>query len=230
MTTTLKDMLNKANINELADLLKAAGLGDLARALPVHLYHQAPIAGGTANYNLTTEDIIQLPPDAKAAFIFRATGRDGGTVDEFTPQAYGVTPATTQCGVSPCGDIAFIHATDAVTDVDVAYLPMKGDVVEGTFTVSTGVLTLPKAWTDAGVSLLMEAEALTGTITGKKIVLVPLAGGGAGLPATTKAQLTSKKTTVSFNNATDAVTSARVKCLIGPSLNLNALLGAAATF
>lgn len=228
MATTLKDMLNKANPQELADFLRYCKLGDMVRSLPVRLCKQAPAAG--SGYNLSTIDVITLPADAKAAYILRATSRAGTTCDELTPKAFGATPATTECAVTPCGDLAFNHSTDAITDVDVLYVPEQGEVVEFEGAVSTGVLTLPSAWTARGVLLLMEAEATAGTLTGKKQILVPLAGGGAGLPATTKAQLTSNKTTVSFNNATDGVTKARVKCLIAPAFSLHAALGADAPF
>lgn len=238
MSTTLKDMLNKANPQELADFLRYCGLGDMVRSMTVQLCKQAPVAGAASNYNLTTEDLILLPPDAKAAKVLRASVRAGGAVGEFAAAVpeYGDTPATTEFAISPCGDIAFIHAGDAVTDVDVMYVPAQGEVREIELSVTTGVLTLPADWVTRGVQMLLEAEATAGTITGKKIILVPLAGGGAGLPATTKAQLTSNKSTVSFNNATDAVTQARVKCLLapalpaGPTFNLHAALSAASPF
>lgn len=231
-----QDELNVANPQNLADLLRQMGLGDLLRSLPVTLRRQAPVPSALANYGIAggTNDVIVLPDNAKAAMILRATVRTGSTTDELTFNAFGATPATTTCSVSPCGDITFNHGTDAITDVDVTYLPEKGVVVEGTFTPATGVCTLPSSWTKAGVILLLEAEVLAGSVTGKKKILVPLAGGGAGLPATTAAQLTLNKTTVSFNNATDAPTSCRVRCLVaqgfGTSIDSNAALQATAKF
>lgn len=228
---TLKDMLASANPQELADYLRYCKLGEMVRSLPVQLCKQAPVAGAASNYNLTTVSVIVLPADAKAAKIHRVAVRAGGSVGEFTPAApeYGDTPSTTEFAITPCGDICVL-GTDAITDMDVIYTPAQGEVVEIELAVTTGVLTLPTAWTDRGVQMLLEAEATAGTLTGKKIVLVPLAGGGAGLPATTKAQLTSNKTTVSFNNATDAVTKARVKCLLAPAFNLHTALGSTAPF
>jgi hypothetical protein len=229
-TPTNKDVLNQADPNTLPDTLRAMGFGSMLRSMTVHLNRAAPVAGALANGNLTTVDVIHLPDDAKACTILRATGRAGGTVDEFTPQAYGATPATTQCAVAPNGDIAFVHATDLVTDVDIEYVPMKGDVVEAILPCVAGVCTLPTSWTNAGVKMLLEAEVLAGAVTGLKQVLVPLAGGGAGLPATTKVQLTSGKTTASFNNATDVPTSCRVRALIVSAKDPNAVLEAAATY
>ncbi len=230
--TTKKTQLNYANENGLSARLAEMQFGDVCRALPVSLYKKAPTAGTVATGNLTTVDVIKLPDDAKCASVQRATVRAGGSVGEFTMAAPNATPTTTQCGVTPCGDIAFVHATDEVTSADVHYTPMKGEVVEFTGTPATGVLALPAEWTTRGVLMLLEAEVLAGTTLGGKIVLAPLAGGGAGLPATTKAQLTSNMSTVSFNNSTDAPTSCRVKCLIAPAAagDMNLLLDDAATF
>lgn len=219
--TTKKDQLNYANPNHLPDLLRELKFGDIVRALPVFLHKQDPTPGTVATGNLTTVEVIKLPNDAKASVIHRASSRTGTVTGELTPQAYGTTPATTQCAVTPCGDIAVLPA-DVITDLDVVYQPAKGEVVEYTGDVVTGVLTLPSAWTTRGVIYLLEAEVTVGTVTGGKTILVPVAG--AALPATTKAQLTSNKTTVSFNNATDAPTKARVKCLIAPDTSLDAKL------
>lgn len=225
MTTTLKDTLNRGNQGAVGAAMQKLAFGDVVRALPVCLRKQVPIEGAAANGNLTTVDVIKLPDDAKAAFVHRAAVRAGGSVGEFTPAAphYGDTPATTEFAITPCGDIAFL-GTDAITDVDVVYTPEKGDVVEFEGALATGVLTLPAKWTERGVVLLLEAEITAGTVTGDKIILVPLAGGGAGLPAAGRAQLTSNKSTVSFNNATDAGTKARVKCLIASEVDVNTLL------
>lgn len=224
MPKSFKDSMNASNPNQLADFFRDLKAGDLVRSLPCKLMKQKPVAGSLANGNLTTLDIIKLPDDAKASNILRASVRAGGSVGEFTPQAYGATPTTTQCAVTPNGDIAFLNATDLVTDVDVMYLPEQGDVYEFEANVATGVMTIPPDIVARGVILILEANVTAGAVTGPKRVLVPLAGGGAGLPATTLVQLTSNKSTVSFNNATDAPTRARVKLLIAPKVDRDALL------
>ncbi len=229
---TLKDLLNQATPQALADYFRVLRLGDMLRSLPVHLASQVPAAGTVATGNLTTVDVIKLPDDAKAAAILRCTVRKGGSVGEFTNAVPDATPTTTQVGITPCGDIAFVDATDLVTDADVVYVPQMGEVLEADLVPATGVCTLPAAWTARGVIMLLAASVTTGTTLGGKIVLTPLAGGGAGLPATTKAQLTSNKTTVSFNNTTDAPTLCHVKCLVktAAAADMNALLAAAAPF
>lgn len=230
--TTKKDQLNQANPNLLPTLLQEARMGDALRAMSVQLAKGAPVAGAAANGHNSGVDVLVLPNDCKAAFIFRCTVRAGGTFDEYTSDGYsGSTPASTHVAVGPNGDICFRHATDAVTDVDVMYLPAKGEVVEFSGPVATGVLTLPADLVARGILMLLEADATAGTITGAKEVLVPLAGGGAGLPATTKAQLTSNKSTVSFNDGTDHVTQAHVTLLVAhkASEDMNQFLEASAT-
>lgn len=222
---TVKDQLNNANQNNLATLLAQLNLGDFVRQMPVSLSKQAPVAGSTANGNISTVDVLHLPDDCKAACVLRACVRAGGTTGELGPVDHDSTPATTHVAVTPNGDIAFDHATDAVTDVDVVFVPQVGDVVEATLPVTTGVLTLPAAWVAQGVLLLIEADVVAGSVTGPKTILAPVAS--TGLPATTKAQLTSNKSTVSFNNSTDAPTSAHVRCLLAPKTDRFALLSQA---
>lgn len=224
--TTYKDQLNNANPNNLADLLREFKLGDLVCSLPRCLNKQVPAAGTVATGNLTTVSVIKLPNDAKAAFVHRAAVRAGtAATGEYTSAAphYGDTPSTTEFAITPCGDICFL-GTDVVTDVDVVYTPMKGEVVEFEGNLVTGVLTIPPQYVERGVLYLLEAEITAGAVLGGKRILVPLAGGGAGLPATTTAQLTSNKSTVSFNNATDAGTKARVKLLVSAAPEFGAKL------
>ncbi len=219
--TTLKDKLNAANPQELADLLRTCKLGDLMRqALPAYLHNED---AAVDPYNLATVEVIALPVDAKAAFVFRATGKTGTTTGEFAPQAYGTTPSTGQCAVSPCGDIAFL-GSDATGLLDVYYLPEQGEVYEATFTVASNAIVLP---TDIAsrVKLLMEAEVTAGTGTGKKIVQVP--SGSAA--STDSARLNLAKDTVKFDSG-DAATQARVKLLLAPAAELQALLGATAPY
>lgn len=222
----MQDSLNQANPNTLADYLRALGLGDMLRSLNTQLRQKAAVAGGIANYNLATVCVYVLPTNAKAASILRCTSRAGSAgVGEMTPQAYGATPATTQCAVTPCGDIAFVLG-DLPTNFDCLYTPERGDVVELTLPCTASVATIPANLVTKGVSILLEAEALAGSVTGKKIVLVP----GAGAPATTQARLNLAKSTVTFNNGTDAVTQCRIKLLTAASTDADALLQANTPF
>jgi hypothetical protein len=107
----------------------------------------------------------------------------------------------------------------------VNYVPEDGEVIAlPDLPAPAGVLTLPSWITARGVILLLEAEAITATITGRKIVLVP----GAA-PATLQARLNVAKSTVIFNSATDVVTSARVTLLVARPVaqQLDAVLASA---
>lgn len=221
---TIRASFDRSDINTIADLFRKIGIGSLlAGQVPQVRRNLDPDALGTSPYNLATLDAIELPAHAKANVILRATVRAGGVTGELTPQAFGTTPATTQIAVAPNGNIVVL-GTDAITDMDVVYLPERGDVIDTVFPVATNVITLPASITTRGVALLAEVEALVGTSTGDKIVLVP----GAGAPAAGQARLDLAKATVTFA-AADAVTRARVKLVVTAAEDLAAILEAAAT-
>ena len=225
--TSVADALNVATPDKLPEYLQQLAIGSCLRADCAQLYQQTPVANA---YNLAAVLVIALPDDAKAASVIRATVRTGTTKGEYTSAAINATPQTTQIAVTPSGDLAVI-AGDAPTGMDVVYQPLTGDVYQVTLPVATGIMTLPAAQTTApsGVMILMEAEVLAGTTLGKKIILAPAADNST-LPATTKACLSADHTLVLFNNATDAVTSARVKFMVIPAIDVNTILEAAASF
>lgn len=203
---TITDVLNLAKVDTITDLLRKIAIGFILRTqLTQVLRRKDPAA---TSYNLATVEAVGVVPRAPAAVVNRATSIVGTVTGELTPVAFGVTPATGQIGVAPNGDVVVL-AADAITSLDVVYTPERGEVFEVTLPVATHVLTLPSVVTTRGVVLLLEAEALVGTVTGKKIVLVP----AASAPATGQAKLNIAKTTVTFATA-DAVTSARVKVWI----------------
>lgn len=206
--------LNKADLNTLADQLKVMLFGDLLLGQMNQTKRKVnPSALGVGSYTLATLHALQLPNRSRAAVIHRATVRAGGVTGELTPVAYGTTPTTGQIAVAPNGDIVVL-ASDAITDMDVVYASERGEDLNTTFPVVSNVLTFPTSGQFArGVSLLLEAEALGGTSTGKKIVLVP----GAGAPSAGQARLNVAKGTVTFASA-DAVTRARVRVLLGATL------------
>jgi len=179
------------------------------------------------------------------------------TVDNNVPEKFsGSEPAAGHVAVAPSGDLLFNHV-DAWTSVDVLYMPMKYAVMELSLPVASSVLTLPlpqnrqppqfaqtaqpsanfqstppPAYTAPGgalqaagnVMIVMEVEALVGTVTGKKIIDVI-----GTAPAAGHAALQLTKLTVDFQ-ATDAVTSARVKFGTYHVVDLNTVLETAAPF
>lgn len=217
--TSLKSVLDNANPNTLADKFRALKIGSCIRAMTTFLRKKVPAA---SSYQLATLHAHVLPDDAKASTILRAFSRTGGVTGELVVKLYGVTPGTGEIAVGPNGDIVVL-AADAITSLDVTYQPEKQDVYELTLDVpaATGICAIPASFVSQGVINLLEAEALTGTVTGRKIVLVP----GAA-PATTQARLSAAKNTVLFNLATDVVTSARIKFSVVPTTDVDALLTA----
>ena len=217
---TEREALNTANSSTLSVHLQVTQLGT---ALAGHVPQQ--LTGFTAlaakPYELATLQGFGLPYYSRAARIDRAIARTSGNsvTGELSVQAYGTTPLTGQIAVSPSGDVVVL-AADQITCVDLYYRPIAGDVMEFTGPVATGILTLPKAITDRGALLLLEAEGLEGSVTGTKIVLVP----ASAVVATTKAALAIDRSKVYFNHSTDALTSARVKVLVAPKLGLAAAL------
>jgi hypothetical protein len=188
----------------------------------------------TAGANL----LGQLPDDAKCEVILKATAIAGtGTLGQLvvdlaavndTNFATGGTgPAAGHVGYSPSGDIV-TNATDAWTSIDVVYVPQKVDVFElPSIAPASAIVTLPPAFNSplsnpsgqAAVTL-MEAEILTGTVTGKCAILPP----SASVPGATKqANLNALKTTVLFK-VSDAPTLVRLKFGITSLVDQNQLL------
>jgi hypothetical protein len=239
-TNSLAQLLDGATPNNGFTFLQQLGLGRMVRQMmPATLRGQVPLIGVANPYQLSTLDSIALPDDAKASQILRTTVIAGGTTGEFSIKGVvGTTPTTGTVAIAPNGDIVFVHTTDLVTLVDIVYIPEKQDAYEFPSLVpASGVVTLPTSinglsaatgGTYAGrASLavsLMEAEILTGTATGKCVVLVP-----GGAPGTTlQANLSVDKTKVNFHVA-DAPTAVRLKLGLVSVIDQNALLEAAGT-
>lgn len=229
--------IDRANANDIADFLRQIGVGSFLQGQVPQAYRKQSLAVADSA-SLATLGILKLPDNGKANTIHRAYARAGGVaLGELTVVAPGTTPTTTQIAITPSGDIACL-LSDAYTSVDIVFTPERGDTNSldkngetnaangNAFPVITNVITLPSALTARGVILLTEAEALTGTATGKKIILAP----GAGAPAAGQARLNLAKTTITFATA-DAVTRARVKLVLCcTTTDLNTVLNATATF
>lgn len=219
-----REALNNPDNTQLTTALKTIGFGDLLTAnVNAHLRKQAPLVntGLASPENLSTEDVIVLPDQAKASRILRCTVRAGSVTGEFTEKAgFGTTPTTGTVAVTPSGDLAFLH-TDLVTNADVSYVPERGDVFTWTLSVnpSTGVCALPVTFAARGVILLLQANVQAGTIIGRMNVVVP----SATNPTSTKACLNVAKTQVLFATA-DAVTRATIKVLVAPAIDSQAAL------
>jgi len=229
-TKLLKDMLNRANPQELADMLQFCGLGNLVRSMKTYLHATTPAANAFASQDSGAHACISLylPDDAKAATILRATARGGTTTGEYAPQAYAASLTTGQVTVAASGDIQVLTA-DAPTGFDVFYEPDKYDVfLVSNVPVTSNAVALNTVFPTQfaqGIKFLMEATATAGTSTGQKFIQPPSAS------ATTAggARLNVAKNTVTFATA-DAVTTCTLKIALVPAFDLNAALEAATPF
>lgn len=221
--SALKAAIDRANPNTISDSFRVLQLGKtLASDVKQTKRNVDMDALGTDPSELGTLDAIVLPEDARAGTILRAYSRAGSAGQgELVVDPPNTTPGTGDIAVSPAGNIVAL-AADAHTDVDVEYIPVRGDVVEISGVPAVGVLAIPTSLVTRGVLVLLEAEALVATIAGRKIVVAP----AAGLPATLQARLDVAKANVSFNNATDVVTSARARLLVVATVDSNAELEA----
>jgi hypothetical protein len=238
---SLAQLLDAANANNITTLLQLLGLGRIVRQqTPATIRGGVPlVVAGYAYTPQTGVYTLQLPDDAKAAYILRAQVLVGSVEGELTFNAFGTTaPATTTCNVSASGDIVFNSGTDAPTAVDIIYVPERQDAYEiASISPASGVVTIPTALnglsTVSGTGpanlvsraalavTLMEAEILTGTTTGKCVILKP----SSSAPGSLNANLNLTKTQVLFHVA-DAPTSVRLKFGLTAVLDQNALLEA----
>lgn len=221
---SLKDAFNRANPNTHADWERLIALGDvLLGSLPTMRGRFNFDASGASASHVATLDHMPLDGGAKAATILRAHARAGGALSAtgaLTVAAFGATPATTEIAIAPNGDIVAL-AADALTDVDVYYIPFKGELKTITVAVdpATGIALLPNDAKARGVIYLHKATALAGTVTGQKRILV----NGAVNPATPQCRLSVARDQVNFTVA-DAITSAELQVVMLPLKDLYAQL------
>lgn len=225
-TETLREALNRANPNDAWDRARLLELGELLSGhLPQHLRRKDPAASAYVDSTLLS---VALPGASKACAILRATSIVGGVTGELVVKLFGVTPGSGEIAVAPNGDIVTL-AADAITSLDVSYVPERGEEVEIEIPVdpATGFLEIPQRYVDRGVILLTEAEITEGTLAQKMEILMP----ASSAPATTNARLSLQKSRVHFAVA-DAATKARVRFLLAPSTanDLATALHTVATF
>lgn len=230
-SNTVLGRLNTALLGWISTGLQIIGLGAVIRSLRTFKRNMAPDATLNAYVIQTGAQSITLPESAKAAklkYVYArgGTGTKGAlTVDHGLWDAVNTAPAAGHCAVGPTGDLLFASA-DAWTILDYEYEPEKYDVYEITLPVvpATGLCALPAALVAKGVIFMMEAEALVGTTTGKKVVQVP----ADSAPSTGLANLKIAKDNVYFATA-DAVTSARLKFAVASAIDVDAVLEGTST-
>lgn len=194
MSRSLKTILNEANANKLPSAAQQANLGSMLG-----------LVARTIRAAVSSHKIV-LPDDAKAVAVVAAFSTAGVLTGALSPTFGAVT--TGLVGVNNTGDILFATA-DAVTSADVVYLAMEGQVFEDYVPV---VANSAAPLADRNISRLLEAESLTGTLTG---ALTVIARGGTVATGQAAASLTGAA--VSFF-AANAVTTARIKYIAMPGV------------
>jgi hypothetical protein len=237
---SLRESLNRSDLSGLSDMLRTLVFGDVLRALPVQLFGVVPSVSGAVPQQPTGLLTIVLPEDAKAASVLRCTVRKGANskTGEYAIAAYaaGSHPATKEVSVAPNGDIVF-YSTDAVTQVDVLYVPVKGSVkgqcansVLGVTSLtlqvaSTGFAALPAAFSGKAL-LLMQANIVSGTNTGECVVVAPTT---SVTTTSLNAALSVDGTGIWLDHTDDAPTRVTVDVLVYNTVDVNALLEAASS-
>lgn len=168
-TRTNQVVLQEANPSKIDATFNVVGLGKAFGNIPRHVR-------GT----LQTATSFSLPDNAKCLAVLAAYATAGTATGAKAPTTG--TPAVGEVGVSPTGNILF-NGTDAVTDAEIAYVAVEGDLVEAQMTVAAdGTTQLPG---DRSAVLLISASLDDNTSApGSKTVV---ARGGA--PAVGEAAL-----------------------------------------
>lgn len=124
MASTVKDEIDRANPNYFADVNREAKTGTGLGQCVVRS-QQLVVAANLATPDLPAREIIKCHANAAGAPGYMAVA------------APETTPAAGNCAVSPLGQIEFA-AADAVTECDVDYVPVEGELVTETIPVTAG--------------------------------------------------------------------------------------------
>lgn len=203
MARVLQDVLDEGNANRIGDALKALPAGQAFALVPRHVV--VTVSGNVAT----------LPEGAKAAAIVTGFRSAGTALGVLTPMPEGTTLAAGECAVNATGDVAFF-AADAVTEAELVYIAVEGEIFEDDLTVATNVGALPSG---RRAAVLLSA---TDTTSGASTALTVL-GRSDTNPGATEARISGNGTDMRFGGA---VTSARVRYIAQPAVSVgDALLG-----
>lgn len=207
MSRTLKTVLNEANPNRLPSALQAAMVGTalatIARTIRV------PVSG----------NIAVLPDDARARALLNVYVSAGTVSGQFGTLAPNATPTTTNAAINAVGNVAFF-GTDAVTEAEITYIPVEGEIVEDTLTVASNVGLLHGG---RKALVILNAENTTG---GGSSALTVLARGSAN-PAAGNTRIDLTGASLRFEAS---VTSATVRYVAEPLVSVGAALASSVDF
>jgi len=213
---TMREQINAANPNNIADLLRAIQLGDVLRGqLPQVLRNVQPVPDPSVDPSCHA---LQLPKKARTTSVMHVYARAGAGVPGKLLLGRPGMISSGQFAAAPNGDIATC-ATDAWTSVDAYYIPEPGDVFTMTSAVVDNVMIIPS--TQLAV-LLLDATVTDGASPGPKVISGPDTMGLWTPPQPGQACLNASKTAVVF--ADGEATHATVTLLVASKADLAALL------
>jgi len=125
MSSTVQEELTKRTINNLAELIQRAELGDGLAQCTIRMER------------LTTPTAHIFTPSVKARQILRCWASAAGSTGDKTVAVPESTPGAGACAVDPNGNIEFA-AADAVTVAEVLYIPVEGETITETIPVTAG--------------------------------------------------------------------------------------------
>jgi len=179
MASTVKDELDKANPNNLPDLMRSAVAGaGFATCIP-----RTELLAVAANVAV---------PAVPARQVVRCMASAAGTPGECTPVLAETVPIATQCACDPLGQIEFA-AADVVTECQVTYMPVEGELITETIPVTAGGVGTFNAGKvcEQIVTAVLNAPAIT---PGAKVVVAR----GTAVPAGGQCAVTFGGLTIQF--------------------------------
>lgn len=193
MARTIKDVLNESNPNKLPSGAQIAKLGSALSLEPVFLD------------SAVSSDTIVLSNAAKARIGVAAFASAGGATGALSPVSGA--PAAGQFSISPTGDFLFA-AADAITQAEVSYLPVEGELITESVNVVGSSAALPSG---RKAVLLIAASITVGIATGAKTVVAR-----DSAPAAGEAAINAAGTAIAFNAADVVAGSCELTYIITP--------------
>lgn len=198
MTRTLRAALDESNPNKLPTAAQSLPLG---RGLSLLCLFAA---------DAVASNVLVLPEEQKAGQVLRAYARVGGSTGYKTVvAAETAAPAAGQVAITPSGDIRFA-AADAVTEAEVIYAPMEGEIFEDSVEVAASAATLSQS---RRALQILSVTVDVGLIPGAKAIA---ARGSA--PAAGSAALSAAGTGLAFNAADVVAGRATVRYIAVPGV------------
>lgn len=180
--STVREILNVANPNNLPSALQTAKVGDALTL--VNAFARGAIVA----------NVFALPNARKAIKILSIVALSGGVTGYLILDAGDAVPAAGHASITSSGDIQ-VAAADAITAVEVTYVVCEGELITETIPAAASVGTFLAA---KAARLLISAQIVTGVTPGTQEVIDVRT---TAAPAAGHAALNALGTGVVFNAA-----------------------------